>query len=954
MGRIFCFALMLFGLYAKQLYAAQSTLKTALNALAKQYQVAIIYPDKLVSDVVLPSAEVPKANSIENHLDTLLLNNGFIWQQTPSGIVVLKPAQIQTKTQSQFVMEEVTVTGDKHNQAYTRLYDRNYQQSADYAQQQKQNYIGEADFANGAMLSLLPAENLAEALQAIPGMSISRDRGEALNINAMGLGPEYQLTLLNGHRLANTENVRNSNQYGQQYRFDTFSAELFSNIAVYKLADSRLPSGAAGATVNLMSDDPLSFDDDHLKVTLTSAALASERNFQPSFGLTANTISTDKKLAAVVKFNYENRLQRQFQFETWHWGNNGGAPTDYYWQGLESNSLVPTDTLALTIENEDRTRTSYYANIAWQPHPQYELDMLWLRSDTDFTYDEHRLSINPLSKQAKATLDEKNNSIQSVLFDAAQSKSSREESGLYYQNQTFQIMPTWYAKDETQWQISPFYSHSESLSATKAPITRTHVDLKPVPAIVSISDKKLAHYELATNLALVDSYSQLSQLSRRMIEVNDEVSEWGVDSTWQVSSSWGLTSVQFGAVKSLQSHQYFRQDVNLSQAQLATLPTLDGRWLEPLNTTFNADFLSQPTQAWLIPKRDLLQLYDIELPFSERQNNDYLNSYKTEFTAYESYIHSLWQIPEFEDITAAFGLRHSYTKSRTLGHQLNENSQLDKLSEQVKVSMWLPSLNIKWQLTDHWLGRFGYSRALNRPNYSDLNPKLHVNSGGLPYAEIGNPTLKPVVVNTTSLSLNWLIEDNNLQLMAFNHQLDNFIIEQIKTVTYQQQQYPALQANNDGQATINGLQASADWNLPLLSNSLLQSRMITSVSQLLDAKLTAEQINNTDIEGVSELTANLRLLFNAKRWQSAINVNYRSEFLEQRDLSNNADVYVDDFTSVDLSYSWFFSDTVALRFDIFNATDKSLVRQVQTNEASSLMKVEQFGRRFVVSLSLNL
>jgi len=954
MGRIFCFALMLFGVYAKQLYAAQSTLKAALNALAEQYQVAIIYPDKLVSDVVLPSAEVPKANSIEARLDTLLLKNGFIWQQTPSGIVVSKSIKIQSKTPSQLVMEEVTVTGDKHSKAYTRLYDRNYQQSADYAQQQKQNYLGEADFANGAMLSLLPAENLAEALQAIPGMSISRDRGEALNINAMGLGPEYQLTLLNGHRLANTENVRNSNQYGQQYRFDTFSAELFSNIAVYKLADSRFPSGAAGATVNLVSDDPLSFDGDHLKVTLTSAALAGERNFQPSFGLTANTLSADEELAAVVKFNYENRLQRQFQFETWHWGNNEGAPAAYYWQGLESNSLVPTDTLALTIENEDRTRTSYYANLAWRPHPQFELDTLWLRSDTDFTYDEHRLSINPLSEQAKATLDEKNNSVQNVQFGATQSKSSREESGLYYHNQTFQIIPTWYAKDGSHWQISPFYSHSESLSATKAPITRTHVDLKPVSAAVSISGKKLAQYKFATNLALVNSYSQLSQLSRRMIEVNDQVTEWGVDNTWQVSSSWGLSSVQFGAVKSAQSHQYLRQDINLSKAQLAALPDLDGRWLEPLNKPFKADFLSQPMQAWLIPKRDLLQLYDIELPFSERHTNDYLNSYENKFTAYESYIHSLWQVPELESLTAAFGLRYSDTRSKTLGYQLNENNQLEELYKQVKFSMWLPSLNIKWQLSDQWLGRLGYSRAVNRPNYSDLNPKLHVNSGGLPYAEIGNPTLKPVLADTTSLSLNWLTEENNLQLMAFNHQLDNFIVEQIKAITYQQQQYPALQATNDGQATINGLQLSADLSLPMLSNSFLQSRMITSVSQLLDAKLTAKQINNPEIEGVSELTANLRFLFNAKRWQSAVNVNYRSEFLEQRDLSNNADVYIDDFTSVDLSYSWFFSDAVALRFDIFNATDKSLVREVQTNDASSLMKVEQFGRRFVLSLSLTL
>ncbi|MFM9500699.1 hypothetical protein ACKI1Q_44945, partial [Streptomyces galilaeus] len=86
-------------------------------------------------------------------------------------------------------------------------------------------------------------------------------------------GAEYQLTLFNGRRLANTENVRNSNQYGQQHRFDIFSAGLFSNITVFKTANSSLPSGAIGATVNLLSDDPLAYEENNLQVMLTAATL---------------------------------------------------------------------------------------------------------------------------------------------------------------------------------------------------------------------------------------------------------------------------------------------------------------------------------------------------------------------------------------------------------------------------------------------------------------------------------------------------------------------------------------------------------------------------------------------------------------------------------------------------------------------------------------------------------
>ena len=61
-----------------------------------------------------------------------------------------------------------------------------------------------------------------------------------------------------------------------------------------------------------------------------------------SFGLTANTLSADEELAAVVKFNYENRLQGNFNLKRGT-GAIIKAPAACYWQGLES-ILVPTDT----------------------------------------------------------------------------------------------------------------------------------------------------------------------------------------------------------------------------------------------------------------------------------------------------------------------------------------------------------------------------------------------------------------------------------------------------------------------------------------------------------------------------------------------------------------------------------------------------------------------------------
>lgn len=932
-------------------HAAKASLTAQLNDLSKKFSTAIIYDSSLLEGLtVAPS----NSTSLEQSLNLWLTPKQLGWQRTSSGIVIFQttsPVISTPETNNTQLLEEVTVTGQLPTTSSTQAYKTNYNQAVNYAQQIKSDNIGETEIAIGAMLTQLPAENLAEALQAVPGLSITRDRGEALNINAMGLGAEYQLTLFNGHRLANTENVRNSNQYGQQHRFDILSAGLFSNIAVYKTAPANLPSGAIGATLNLQSDDPLAYQDNNLQVMLTAAALEGERNLQPSFGLTANAKTPDGDLGIIVKMNYENRLQRQYQFESWHWGENNGAPTAYQWPKITANTLVPTDGLALTIENEDRTRATYYAALAWQASDSLSIDTLWFRSDTYFSFDEHRLAINPQSQSAQASANDTNNSLKQFVFADVNAKTSREESNLYYANQTVQVEANWQPSEHLPLTLSPFYSYSKANSDTQDPITRVHAALSPMQATVALQTKTVDNYDFTSNLGLVSSYSHINQMSKRTINVVNQVDEWGINSHWDNASDWGLQKLDFGFLHSTQSYNYNRRDVSLTDSALQQLPNLDGRWLKPIDTNFSAAFMQSNVQPWLIPKSDLFQLYDIDLPFDDLSANDQLNSYKVKFVSLEEYIATQWQ---FDQIAVSAGLRYSDTLSQTQGTQLTLENTLTPVNSSTKDKAWLPSIYIKWQPSEPWQWRAGYSRSLNRPNYSDLNPKLRINSGGLPYAELGNPNLKPVIGATSTLSVNWIQPNINAQLLGFNHSMDNFIVEQTANFNYQGQRYSSLQRTNDGKANVNGLQASSQLQLPLYSPWFLQSQLSASLTHITEADVTTPAEDNFKVEGVSDWSANLRFLVSDDKWQAAFNINYRSDFLEQRDISNNADTYVQAYTSTDLSFSWFYSASASLRLDIFNATNEPLTRTARTDHASSLMKAEEFGRRFVMSLSLRI
>src|SRR5690554_3436770 len=101
-----------------------------------------------------------------------------------------------------------------------------------------------------------PAHNIAEALQRAPGISVVRDRGEALFVSIRGLPTNFNNVTLNGHNLASNENVRNSEQYGRRFHYDTFPAELVAGVDVIKSTSAVNDEGAIGGSVNIRTFKP--------------------------------------------------------------------------------------------------------------------------------------------------------------------------------------------------------------------------------------------------------------------------------------------------------------------------------------------------------------------------------------------------------------------------------------------------------------------------------------------------------------------------------------------------------------------------------------------------------------------------------------------------------------------------------------------------------------------------
>ena len=99
-----------------------------------------------------------------------------------------------------------------------------------------------------------PDTNLAESLQRISGVSIDRVNGEGQKITVRGVGPDFNMVLLNGRQMP-TSNLGDLN--GRSFDFSNLASEAISQLQVYKTSRAETPTGGIGATVNVITARPL-------------------------------------------------------------------------------------------------------------------------------------------------------------------------------------------------------------------------------------------------------------------------------------------------------------------------------------------------------------------------------------------------------------------------------------------------------------------------------------------------------------------------------------------------------------------------------------------------------------------------------------------------------------------------------------------------------------------------
>jgi TonB-dependent receptor len=121
----------------------------------------------------------------------------------------------------------------------------------------KRNAQGVIDGIVAEDIGKFPDTNLAESMQRITGVSIDRTIGEGSKVTVRGVGPDFNLVLLNGRQMPASSILETNVSNSRAFDFANLASEAVSAIEVYKTSRASTPTGGIGATINIKTARPL-------------------------------------------------------------------------------------------------------------------------------------------------------------------------------------------------------------------------------------------------------------------------------------------------------------------------------------------------------------------------------------------------------------------------------------------------------------------------------------------------------------------------------------------------------------------------------------------------------------------------------------------------------------------------------------------------------------------------
>jgi iron complex outermembrane receptor protein len=864
-----------------------------------------------------------------------------------------------------------------------------YAASLQKALDTKRESIGQVDAIVAEDIGKFPDLNLAESLQRIPGISITRDAGEGRNISVRGLGPDFTRVRINGMEALTTTGGTDSSggaNRGRGFDFNIFASELFNNIQVRKTASASVEEGSLGATVDLQSARPFDFDG---FVFVTSAQLGyndlSGDSDPRGAALISNTFA-DGTVGALFSVAYTDRQLTEEGHSTVRWdrGNSSGGfnPASPYTPALAAGTFHPRIPRYGVLEHEQE-RLGLTGSLQFEPSDRTLLSFDLMYAGFDAKRTENFLNGLSFSRTGQGKP-------QTLVLDGFVGPTGNLEYGLF--DNVDLRAESRYDELETEFtQFSFDLGHEFSDSfRIDALVGRADSEFRnPIQTTITLDaldvDGYSWDYRNNSRLPLIDHgidvtnpaawsfINGISEIRLRPQAADNSFTTAQLDFTWNLTPSIDL----LGGV--LWKEYEFETSESRRSSELVVPDLPAGTTLADLTRIISLSDLGVPggtDTRWIIPDIDAFnRLFDIYSNQGIFAVSDQIAGVRGNNRSVSEEDTGVWLQMQFDTefvgrrLLGDFGVRHVKTEQTSNGFA-TVNSQPVLLSVKRDYTDTLPSLNLVLEVTDDFLVRFGAAKVMSRPGLGNLTPGVTVSvSGGNRTVNGGDPLLEPFRAKTADLSFEYYFaEQSILSLALFYKDIDSFVQTSRETRPFNTSGLPESLLAGTGAAPTDDFQFNipvntpggdlrgfeASWQQPFGFlpvegfGAILNFTYVDSEIQYVTS--TGANSLLTDLVGLSNNAWNATLYYEGERFSARVSGSYRDDYLTTVPGRNNNDVEgTKATTTVDFSASYQVNDQLELTFEGINLTDEFSDQWVDSvGDRSSVY--HHTGRQYLVGV----
>ena len=865
-----------------------------------------------------------------------------------------------------------------------------YRASLERAQDIKRGEIGMVDAIVAQDIGKFPDLNLAESLQRIPGVVISRDGGEGRQITVRGLGPDFTRVRLNGlealSTVGSTDGAGGTNR-GRGFDFNVFASDLFSQLVVRKTASADVDEGSLGATVDLRTARPFDYDGftavTNVQASWNDAAGAASPRFA---GLIANSWA-DGKVGGLLSVAYSERETVDEGTGTVRWANgpaNGNFSAASPFQQARAADVFAPRFPRYTLMEHDQKRLGVTGALQFRPTDRTEINVDALYSKIDAQRREKYIEANGLSKSSADGKQQiivndgevRNGALVYALMDNVDIRSEHR-----YDEWTTEF---------TQLSVDGEHEFTDNFSVSAKIGSSKSEHENPIQATVMMDklDVDGYSYDYRGNMNKpVFNYGvsptdpngwTLSTIRLRENYVTNEFDTGQVDFNWRIGSAFTL-------VGGIQAKDYSFDSIERRRAATETsVPNFaSGNRIVPTDMIELASLkgLNGAPGTWVVPDFDkIVNQFDVlsgegtfalsnyapsDRSVEEQDRGGYLMG---KFSA------DLGQIP----LSGNFGVRYVRTKQTSSGIATASGTPT-AVTVSREYSDTLPSLNLVAELNPDLLLRFGAAKVMSRPGLGSLTPGVTVSvSGSARTVSGGNPLLDPTRAKTADLGLEWYFDEGAmLGVAVFYKDIDSFIQNTRESRVYADSGLPASLLNgttatvtdefvftvpvNTPGGELRGVEFNYTQPFTFLPGfwqnfgaQVNYTYVDSDIQYLLSSGAAAQKAAMT---GQSKNSWNATLFYEGDRFSGRISATNRDDFLIQvpgtetgfNSAANG--VHGQSGTTVlDASLRYKLSENAELSLEGQNLTNEAQESWVSNPNVSLPLEYSETGRTFLVGL----